>query len=181
MIKSIFEKLYNYPCWSVKQGYGSFITLEFGQPHLKIREPRDAVNTHSEMVKRALAKRLVTVCGEWHLWIYCCSWKIYLYDKFLAESESSRRKIQNALWDLDGQKLVNMELDNKTGDTTFLFDLGGRLKTTHYEGELYDLWHLYEPNGNILTIRNDGKFNYDSGYTPLDQEAWCSIEVGELN
>jgi len=36
-ISSIFQKLfgevYGLPCWNVKPGYGSSLTLEFGQPH----------------------------------------------------------------------------------------------------------------------------------------------------
>jgi hypothetical protein len=27
------------PCWLVQHGYGSFVTMEFGEPHVKIGGP----------------------------------------------------------------------------------------------------------------------------------------------
>lgn len=72
MIKSIIEKIYNLPCWSVKQGHGSFLTFEFGEPHLKIVEPRPAEGITCQKVRRDFSNRKVIVHGDWHLWIYCC-------------------------------------------------------------------------------------------------------------
>jgi hypothetical protein len=34
-----FSKLYGLPCWDVKPGLFPSLTLEFGEPHLDIREP----------------------------------------------------------------------------------------------------------------------------------------------
>ena len=53
IINDIFQPLYGKPCWQVKQGYGSFLTFEFGEPHLHIREPRQVSDQVSEKVKKA--------------------------------------------------------------------------------------------------------------------------------
>jgi hypothetical protein len=34
-----FSKIYGLPAWQVRKGVGSFLTLEFGEPHLQIRAP----------------------------------------------------------------------------------------------------------------------------------------------
>jgi hypothetical protein len=41
-IRSILGK----PCWNVKRGHGSFLTLEFGQPHLVVWEPLRVPSGH---------------------------------------------------------------------------------------------------------------------------------------
>jgi hypothetical protein len=44
----LFREIYAKPCWNVKPGYGSFFTLEFGRPHLDVREPTEASKNASE-------------------------------------------------------------------------------------------------------------------------------------
>jgi hypothetical protein len=169
MIYSIIEKIKNIPCWSVEQGYGSFLTFEFGQPHLEVREPL------LENAKKHLRYRAVKVHGEWHLWIYCCSWEIYLNSRLIAHSESPRRKIRNALKYINGQKIIKVEIDCETADTVFYFDLGGVLRTEHYNDDIYEQWMLYEPQGNVLSVRNDGMYCYQPGNTPVEQKVWGKI------
>src|SRR5665213_1331063 len=50
--------------WSVRRGYGTFLTMEFGSPHLIIREPIVASSDASDRVKRNLAKRRVSIVGD---------------------------------------------------------------------------------------------------------------------
>jgi hypothetical protein len=169
MISDIIEKIYNTPCWSVKQGHGSFLTFEFGQPHLKVREP-----SSENRVKKSNYRK-ITLHGEWHLWIYCCSWKIYLSNELVAWSESSRIKVKNALEYIDGQKITNVEINSDTADTVFYFDLGGVLKTKGYSDDLYEQWLLFEPQGNVLSVRNDGKYCYQPQDSPEEQEVWEKI------
>jgi hypothetical protein len=38
-IERVVRRLYGKPCWGVKPGFGSFLTLEFGKPNLEVREP----------------------------------------------------------------------------------------------------------------------------------------------
>src|ERR1700730_15266743 len=53
----IFKMLYGKPCWNVKPGYGSFLTLEFGKPHLQIHEPRKPRPDASLTVGSLLSRR----------------------------------------------------------------------------------------------------------------------------
>jgi hypothetical protein len=60
----VFREIYGKPCWNVRPGYGSFLTLEFGKPHLDVREPAAASKDDSLRVQRLLARRSVFVHGE---------------------------------------------------------------------------------------------------------------------
>lgn len=74
----------DHPAWGAKQGYGSFLTIEFGEPELKIHE------WHSE--KRGF-QRQAYVQGQWHIWIYCCEWHLSVGDQQIAWSEDGRENI----------------------------------------------------------------------------------------
>jgi hypothetical protein len=104
-IERVVRRLYGKPCWGVKPGFGSFLTLEFGKPNLEVREPLVASKAASERVRQALARRRVQVHGEWHLWIYCCHWEVLSGNKRVGDS-SSKTKIRRAAEFLNGQKLI---------------------------------------------------------------------------
>src|SRR5437763_1639449 len=65
-IQQNFANLYGVPSWHVCQGYGSFLTFEFGTPHQEI-EP--VINRESKR-EGSRPTRMVTIRGDWHLWIY---------------------------------------------------------------------------------------------------------------
>jgi hypothetical protein len=159
----ICSAIYGNPAWSVKKGHGSFLTLEFGQPELEIREPLTAPPGASGVQER-LGRRRVTVTGRWHLWIYCCNWSITLLDTEVAHSESSDDVIAFATDQLDGQKLLSVRRDGRPGTWVFAFDLGGELRTWPYDDDLSDeQWLLYErDSGNVLAVWADGQCSYDS-------------------
>ncbi len=94
----------------------------------------------------------------------------------MAHSESTRGTIRKALKYLDGQKLVRAEIDEGTADTVFRFDLGGVLKTRRYEDGVFEQWMLFDPHGNVLSVRNDGMMCYQPKDTPCEQEIWERIE-----
>src|ERR1017187_8707670 len=91
-IASVFEKafrsIYGKSCWDVKPGYGSFLTFEFGQPHLVVREPIAASTSAPAKVREALARSQVYPRGEWHLWIYCCDWEVFSKGKPIGDSST---------------------------------------------------------------------------------------------
>ncbi|MCU1244544.1 MAG: hypothetical protein JWN02_454, partial [Acidobacteria bacterium] len=76
VIEKAFVPLVSLPCWGVKRGYSTFLTFEFGNPSLVIREPIVASPGASASLRRMLARRNVHARGEWHLWIYCCNWSV---------------------------------------------------------------------------------------------------------
>ena len=167
-IDELFQPLIGVPSWNVKKGYGSFLTFEFGNPSLSIREPRDTLNSNPR-VRQILARRCVTVRGRWHLWVYCCDWRISMGRESLAHNESTDEEIAAACIELDGQAIQNVTCESKIGRTHFHFDLGGVLETSPYDDELLEQWMLYLPDGNVYTYRSDGAASFGLGNRSEDE------------
>ncbi len=145
-IDDVFKPLIGKPCWQVKQGYGSFLTFEFGEPRLHIQEPRESSKQTSEKLRKRRARRSIFIHGDWHLWIYLCNWRIFLENEELANGSSTRKIIKNALLEIDGQALTSITI-TKSYVCLFEFDLGGKLEIIpNYDEYKKDsnLWLLYE-------------------------------------
>jgi hypothetical protein len=56
----------------------------------------------------------------------------------------------------------------------FEFDLGGRLETKPFD-RASEQWSLYEPNGNVLSVRADKRYSYGLGDRQPNQERWRAI------
>lgn len=168
VIERCFAPIRDLPCWLAKHGHGSSLTFEFGKPRLEVLEPRPPRPESSPKVNRLRAERRVWVKGDWHLWIYCCHWRLFEKTKQLAHSESSAAVIGRAVATLDGQKLQVVEVNPATGDTVFRFDLGGRIETRRYDRD-HEQWMLYQPSGYVLAVRGDGQFSLQSG---MGHEDW---------
>jgi hypothetical protein len=158
------------------------LSMNFGKPSLKIREPFDTTS-RSEVVQRLAARRRITLRGQWRLWLWCCYWKLSVNDKVLATGSSSARRIERAAACLDGQKLTGVRVNPSTGATRFAFDLGAVLDCRRFEkGRDDELWLLYEPSGFVLSVHGNGTFCHHRGSevskrlrriedgTPLDGE-----------
>ena len=83
-IDAPFRPIYGLPCWNVWYGWGSFISMEFGEPRLENREPQCRPNL-SPRLRRHRARRLVTVRGEWRLSIHSCRWYLYTGEKLIGD------------------------------------------------------------------------------------------------
>ncbi|HAZ48599.1 MAG TPA: hypothetical protein DDW76_11390 [Cyanobacteria bacterium UBA11369] len=167
-IASVLKNIIGKPCWNVKQGYGSFITFEFGEPSLEIDEP---------IKRKGILSRLIVVRGEWHLWIYCCDWKIFQNGQYIADSESEDRLIEQALNYLDGQKPVSIEIEPTNDSCSFQFDLGGLLETTSGDYEpLTNEWLLFDPSGFVLCYRNYGCYSYHPSNSSDESAIWKKID-----
>lgn len=172
IIGQVFSPLYGKPCWNARPGYGSFLTMEFGEPYLKIVEPRLPDDDASDWLKKHRARRQISVMGDWHLWIYCCQWHVFTGSELVGESDlqgSTKECIQRAANELDGQKLVRVSVIPENGTATFEFDLGSRLETQPYD-ENSDQWLLYEPSGRVFTYGPKGQYSHQPGNTPTDEE-----------
>jgi hypothetical protein len=175
-IGSVFSGIIGKQCWLVRRGYGSSLTFEFGEPHLRVREPRES-DSGSEPVRHMHARRRVQVRGDWHLWIYCCDWKISRGAERLARNSSRDETIAAGIMALDGQSLTGVDVDPLTAATTFSFDLGGVLRTKRWKNEKtpYEQWMLYAPDGNVLTLRDDARYEWSPGTTSPDQDRWHQL------
>jgi hypothetical protein len=183
IIDDIFSPIYGKPCWNFQQGYGSFLTLEIGEPHLKIREPHRTTAQASEGVRKRAARRSVYVYGEYHLWIYLCDWRIYSHGQLLARSDATRRVIKQATCELDGQALIHVSID-ESFLSVFEFDLGGRLEASpnvEAYGSDAELWKLFEPSGEVFSLRSDRQYSHMPGNTPRDEEIWQPLNLQNLS
>jgi hypothetical protein len=174
-IEEIFRSLYGKPCWNVRPGHGSFLTLEFGQPHLVVREPSTAVPGATKKVREAVARRLVTVRGDWHLWIYCCDWKVFKGGTLIGDSSTDAR-IARAGNFLDGQGLTRFTISRRDVSYVFEFDLGGKLRTRPYNRHS-EQWMLFEPSGMVLTVRADARYKYSRSDAPEKEGEWIPIRA----
>jgi hypothetical protein len=167
----VTRALLGLPCWGVKRGYGSFLTLQFGEPQLLVREPM-AAKSGSAKVRRSLARRHVVVHGAWRLWIYCCDWRVESAGKTVGDA-STRRRIDAAARALDGQKLIGITLGPRGARTKFIFDLGAVLETRPYD-RTSEQWMLYTPTGHVVTFRADRRYAIAKGNRPESEHSWRS-------
>lgn len=164
-----FQPIKGLPCWGVYFQRQLNLSMNFGEPSLKIREPFVATSD-SERVKQMASLRNVTVRGKWWLWIYCCHWRLDSGDSKLATGSSSNRSIERAIMQLDGQKLVSVEIKPDSGATRFVFDLGCVLSCRRFDRVTDDkLWTLYKPSGYVLSVHGDGTFCHQRGSDNADR------------
>ena len=170
-----FKPLYGQPCWGVGAGVGSFLTLEFGNPNLIIREPQEPRSEVSPRVRKLLSRRNVTIRGEWHLWIYCCNWTVHKDGKLIGDS-TTKQRIKRAAEFLDGQQLQSFSFAHRGCRSTFGFDLGGILETRPYDRDhASDQWLLFQPSGKVHVLRADRTYSHNSGSAPPNTERWVPI------
>jgi hypothetical protein len=171
-LQNHFGALIGLPCWQVKQGHGSFITMEFGEPHLKILEPRP--NETRFWRKR----RRVFVRGEHHLWIEQCEWAITDAACELAHSESDDKTIAEALRKVDGQMLEELEISPSFGKCRLTFEHSLRIRMKRYPADWspdHPLWHLYTPS-SVISFLADGRLQYGPG----DELHSPTVECGRI-
>jgi hypothetical protein len=154
------------PAWGVKQGYGSFLTFEFGQPKLVVVE-RKSGERH--------ARRSVYIQGQWHLWIYCCHWRAFQDDAQLACSDDANEQIGRAAAILSGQKLTAIRVDPAQGRCTFELDLGGLLETWPYGDDSSDEQWTILTDTEAFGYRADGFYHRDPIDTKPNKERWLPL------
>jgi hypothetical protein len=169
----VFERLLGKPCWDVKPGQGSFLTLEFGKPHLEVREPIAVGKGVSERVGKHLARRRVYVHGAWHLWIYSCDWEVNCKGKRVGDS-STKLSARRAADFVNGRKLIRFSILQRKVQSTFVFEHGVTLKTFPYD-KRGEQWLIFDPSCKVLVLRADGRYKYVRSDRPTNNEAWKPI------
>lgn len=146
--------------WDVKQGHGSFLTFQFGQPNLVVQE------------RRSGTKRTAYVRGQWQLWIYCCHWRIIQNSEQIAWSEDESPTIARATARLNGQKLEQVLVEPGIGRSTFIFDLGGALETWPYGDDGDDeQWNIMT-HDHVFSLNAASAYALDAVDTPLNERDW---------
>jgi len=149
-IDTLLRPLIGLRAWGAAVGYGSFVTLEFGQKRLYHRHYH----------------------GEWHLWVYLCEWELRSNDRLLAHSESKRKLMQLAIDNLNGAELKSFTFDSQRMSTDFAFDHDLRLRCKPYTDSSPDdeCWMLFMPDGQVASLRGAGL-----KYEPMDRIPAASL------
>lgn len=153
--------LTNQIVWNVRCGHGSFLTMEFGTPHLHVREPMPMSAANSGNIHDALKRRRISIVGDWHFWIMHSHWTLETHGHMVNSDDQDVAKVVSALAYLDGQRLTSMSYREDVHH--LVFDLGGNLKIGRLtNAELdEDRWQMFEADGSILTCEYDGKLSYE--------------------
>lgn len=169
-IGSAFARVLGLPAWCVQKGYGSFLTFEFGAPHLSIREPIAEPKVANPKFRKRLQGRSVTPRGDWRLWVYCCHWRCAENGVEQSTDESTDAEIIAAAKFMDGQCLTAVAIEPGSGRSLFRFDLGATLETWPYANGDEKQWFLYTPSKHVLSYRGDGRYSWGaSNQTPHEQ------------
>jgi hypothetical protein len=154
-IKELLQQIVGELVWAAKRGHGTFITMEFGAPHLVVREPIKSTSTAPRVV-RLLARRQVSIRGEFSLFIQDSRWSISTKDRTVG-LDSRESVVREVLQDLDGQRVSAVSF--ASADTILEFDLGAtvRLGKSIFPTEpKSDLWSLNRFGTPGLNLLNDG-------------------------
>lgn len=142
--------------WAVSQGYGTFLTVNFGGPHMEIREPINASESASPDVRRNLARRRIHIVGDWHLFVQYADWKIFTINHSAGSGDEWSDTVKNSLEELDGQRLLCVEVGAAAHSCVLKFDLGGELHISPSPEIVDDQWSLHAWNGPLVSCRADG-------------------------
>nr|NUR37131.1 hypothetical protein [Sphingomonas sp.] len=154
------------PVWGAEQGYGSFLSLQFGSPKLIVKEWQSASRGQ---------QRRAYVQGDWTVWIYCCEWRFLMQGSQIAWSEDSRDDIARATGILNGQKLIAIQTSRTDGRSTLRFDLGGLLETWPVgDDSTEEQWFIYSSD-EVFGFRADGHFSRQLPDTPREKERWAPL------
>ncbi|WP_046755714.1 hypothetical protein [Kordia jejudonensis] len=179
-IQDILQPIIGEFVWGAKQGYGSFLNLEFGCPKTEL----SGIHTPKEKNKfpfNEFDSRHVKITGEHSFFIYMSNWKIYAKDSELAHDESERDEIEFALSFINGQKLTNLIVNTKENITKLEFDLGGIvvISNENYSDEINEMWNFYTKSEKVLTYRNDKKASYGMAKTEFGTEKFTDL-IGKI-
>ncbi|QGM44762.1 hypothetical protein [Methylocystis heyeri] len=164
------------PVWGIRQLVGSFTYLEFGDPHLWIREPLNPDPALSPIVQKGLRQRRIWPEGVWSLTLYMCGWAIFLDSQQLGHCETPRDAIDR-VWedDVAGRKLESIRIDAQTSETVFTFEGGLEVRTWPLDSD-HGQWRVGHKDGDSFALRGDGAFSKRKGNTPPSDYEWSKCD-----
>ena len=114
--------------WGAERSVGAYIALEFGPPHLEVRQPMESSADSLPEVREILSGRKAAATGRWQLAVEHCEWTVSAFSK-KCSNRSSSKVIDGALRALSGQILESVSEKRSAGqvEITLKFDLGAIL------------------------------------------------------
>ena len=145
--------------WGFTRVHGSIFFIEFGHPHLFVREP-SASRSDSAKARRRAARRLVHLEGDWHFTVVYGDWTIRTAHGSLDSATSAGSVADECLTDLQGQRLVAVEPGDLPNSCRWNFDLGGILDVSPSTEIPDEQWTLHPWNGEIAVYGHDGTLTF---------------------
>lgn len=169
-----FRPLYRLPCWGVHWEPQLNLSLNFGAPHLEVREPMKST-ARSPRARLRFAHRRVTVRGRWWLWLFWSRWTLWVQGLDPVRSTGSAKRIAESLKLLEGQRLTSAAIAAADGRTRFEFDLGAVLDVRELgRSSGSEIWSFYKPDHRVLSVRGDGTYSLG----PADEDAKYQDKAG---
>lgn len=138
--------------WGVQLGADHALRMDFGQPHLYIREPYPPRAGASQRVRAVAESRLVIPEGEWHLFIESGHWQVRAFSQACVRPDADAASARQVLLALDGQILTAVTFDETSLDWVFMFDLGGELRIGPGCDRSSPTWQN-EPQWTLFSVR----------------------------
>lgn len=159
-IETVFAPLIGQMAWQVRADDHACVMMEFGAPHLEIREPRVAKAKSTPKVERLRARRIVRVIGDWHLWIESCNWTLTTRNGTTSSEGKTDDLWQEWMEDVAGQHLVSVD-SAAPGAINMRFDMGAVLEAKpDPDGDL-DSWSLYPWQGPVTACDATGRITVE--------------------
>jgi hypothetical protein len=156
-IDEMLQLLVDQFVWSVRGGVGTFLTMEFGEPHRVVYEPRQTDEDASAAVRRTLARRLISIKGDVSLFVRDSQWSVFTKNAEVNWKSNAALVREMLVYHLDGQKVLSAV--RRTDDTILEFDLGTtvRLGRSIYQAdETSVLWSLRLFGNSSVGLLNSG-------------------------
>jgi len=135
-IEKALKNIIGKRAWGVRLGHGSFITIEFGKP------------------KPAEDPKSVSVYGEWHFWVYLCSWRLERKGLLWVGCEDKRLKIETVIKEIENKRLLDFDVYFPSLDAILKFESGIELKLFSIISEDVEgggqHWMLFMPGEKVL-------------------------------
>jgi len=133
--------------WDVSLGYGSFLTMDFGDMH-----PGRMPGSSSR--------------GAWHLWVQHVAWRLDEDGEVVAACEDPRPELATGVKRMQGRTVQAIDMRPPALDTTITFEDGIVLRLFPTYTAAYDHWWLFTPDGNVLTIGPGTAWSYHRSTRP---------------
>jgi hypothetical protein len=162
MLRNSLRCLRGLPAWGSKISGDSWLWLNFGEPHLFTWEASE------EDAKGVLSRRLVSVDGDFQLWLQFCRWKVLEGKRIRFHSDQRGMTLLRAGHFLEGRKLIGVKVSLKPFIFAFEFEGATLAMRPHTKADSLDpMWHLSTRSDPLkLRCEAGGQFRYGPRLKP---------------
>ena len=155
-ITNLFTPLIGQLMWGIHRGHGSALMMEFGKPHLRVRNPIQPRHSVDTRVRENLSRRRIFPSGQWGFLIMDSEWEVSAFSK-TCHCNNAKAKVDAALECLDGQQLVSVDMEPDNRWFVMTFDLGGKLRVSLFPQVEGACWSLSNSDEGIIAAYENGE------------------------